>query len=83
MALTPEQSKVFDAYDQLLASEGWRMFEDDMRKNQESLAPLLLQKDSGMEVLWFCKGRNDVYEHILGLRSMLEQLRAQLEASDE
>jgi hypothetical protein len=63
--------------------EGWKMFIEDIRKNKESLIPQLLDINSNSDILWFCKGRNDVYQSILGLQPLIEQARKQLEEEDE
>ena len=82
MALDPEQTKVFDEYDRMFHTEGWRMFIDEVKQNQESLYHMILAPDSNQEVLWFCKGRNDVYKSILGLQNLIDQARKSSEEPD-
>lgn len=72
------QSEVIDAYEHLFAQEGWKMFIEDIKRNQESLAPQLLAMDSTSDQLWFFKGRNDVYTSILGMQGLVEAARQQL-----
>lgn len=82
MALSPEQNKIFDEYDRMFHSEGWKMFVDFIKQNQNSLYHTILAPDSTQETLWFCKGRNDVYKTVLGLQNLMEQARKAAEEPD-
>ena len=82
MALTPEQNEIFDAYDRMFATDGWKMLIDDLKRNQEDLGKMMLSSPSTNDDLWFCKGRNDVFQTLIGLESMMEQLRKMTEAQN-
>lgn len=79
MALTPDQNRIFDEYDRMFACEAWKMFTADVQANQDSLAQMILAPTSTEKDLWLCKGRNDVFKTILGLPSLMEQLKAMAE----
>lgn len=82
MALSPEQSKVFDAYDRMFATDGWRELVSEIKQNQDALKHIILAPESTRDTLWFCKGRNDVYKFLLGLQSLMEQARKAAEEPD-
>lgn len=77
--LSPEQNAVLDAYNEMFATEGWKMFVKDLKENQDSIAPNLLNAPVTMEDLYFLKGRNDVYNSVLGLQALMENVKKQLE----
>lgn len=81
MALTPDQSKLFDDFDRMFMTEGWKTFVQDIKEKQDQLFPQLLNS-STREELFFCKGRNDVYTYILGLQNLMEQARLSMEEPD-
>jgi hypothetical protein len=83
MGLTPDQNKVFDAYDHMFASEGWQMFIEEVKRNQEALFPALLESATKVEELWFIKGKNDAYKWLLGLQALMDAVRQNMEEIDE
>lgn len=81
--MTPEQSKVFDAYDRMFATDGWKLFIEWTRENLQALYPEVLSAQATNETLWFCKGKNAIYTSILGLEDMMEQARKMAMEEDE
>lgn len=77
--LSPEQNKIFDSYDQMFATEGWKMHVDEIKQNQQSIFPQLMSTASSLENLHFLKGRNDAYNAILGLQNLMENVKKNLE----
>lgn len=79
MSLSPEQSRIFEEYERMFMTEGWKMFVDDIKKNKEALTGMLLTQGSDQRVLDLCKGRDDVYRSVIGLQAYMEAARKQLE----
>lgn len=82
MALDQEQTKVFDAYDRMFATDGWKLLLEEVEQNQKALTQIVLAPESTRDVLWFCKGRNDVYKFLLGLQSLIDHARKASEEPD-
>ena len=58
------------------------MFIEDMKANQQDLFGQLLASRT-TEELHFLKGRNDVYQSVIGLEEAVNQVRAMQELDDE
>lgn len=83
MPLTKEQNEVFDAYDRMFASDGWKMFIEEIKQNQESLFPELMSNSATINEYYFLKGRNDVYMSVLGLQSLMDNVKKDMEEQHE
>lgn len=73
-----EVISALEKYEQMFATEGWRMFIDDIRENAATLFPALMMRVSTEKDLDFAKGRNDVYTYILGLENSIEAVKEQV-----
>jgi hypothetical protein len=77
--LDQQQNSIFDAYDVLFNSQGWKLFVDETKQNQESIFPKLMSQNVTVEDLYFLKGQNDVYNSILGLQDFMKQFKEDLD----
>jgi len=73
-----EVLSALEKYEQMFATEGWKMFTDDIRENAATLFPGLMLRVSTEKDLDFAKGRNDVYTYILGLERSIETVKEQV-----
>jgi hypothetical protein len=63
----------------MFATDGWRMFIEEMRLNQQAIFPQLMGTPSTQEDLYFLKGRDDVYKSVLGLQNLMENVKKNME----
>lgn len=77
MALSPEQSKLFEDFNFMFGTDGWKLLIEDIKLKQDDIPDTLLSNKMTTEDLSFIKGRNDVYTYLLGLQSLMEQFRKQ------
>lgn len=74
-----EVNQLLHDYEELFMTSGWKHFVSNIEENKKALVPMLLANTSGERDLQFCKGRNEVYEYILGFESQIKAIREQVE----
>jgi hypothetical protein len=82
MPLDREQTKTFEAYERMFMSDGWRLWMGEIQENRNALFGQLLSSRT-VEELHFLKGRADVFDAILGLESLMDQVRKSQEEVDQ
>jgi hypothetical protein len=76
VALTSEQSRLFDQYERLFAEPGWKDLLGDLKAKQEALLPQLLKQSSNEKDLWVAKGMNFIINYLLNLESTMDSAKA-------
>jgi hypothetical protein len=83
MSLSPSDNQVFDDYTEMFLTSGWGRFVEDMKKNQNAIAPTIMSADVEIKDIYRLKGRNDVWQYIISLKDQLDQIKKAMEDQDE
>lgn len=67
-----DPQKVFDIYDKLFATEGWKDLVADFNQRKVDIALHLVNSDSDEKELYKAKGICHVYNYIINLENTME-----------
>lgn len=76
--MTQELLAQIEEYEKTFASEGWKLFIEDIKERDASLFLGLMNSASKEADLNFAKGRHDVYTYILGVERHMSILKDQI-----
>lgn len=79
--MTQEQKAVFDLYDELFASRGWKQFCTDLEDSGEDFNRIEGIKDA--KELHTLQGKLQMIEVILNMENMMEMAKAAAEEEDD
>jgi hypothetical protein len=80
--LTDQQRTYFDEMEKMFNTQGWKLFIDDLKGNQEAIKESILSQVD-MEKFFTCKGRYQTLHDVINLRNFLETARKSLEDQED
>lgn len=79
--ITDQQRTYFDEMEKMFNTEGWKLFIDDLRGNQEAIKSGIMSV-SDHDSFLVAKGRFLTLTDVLGLQAYLESTRKNLEEQE-
>lgn len=83
MALTSNQTRLFDIYEQMFALDGWKELVEDFKERRDNLKETVLRNTKSERELGIAQGMNHIYSYIIELENFMEASKRQAMEQDK